>query len=47
MQMILIDNYKKTKELSDKEDEKDNKISDPLKNMKAVVKHYGTHNRLI
>ena len=47
IQKVLLDNYKKTKEVSDKEDEKDNsKISDPLKNMKAIVKHYGTHNRL-
>lgn len=46
IQKVLLDNYKKTKEVSDKEDEKDNKITDPLKNMKAIVKHYGSHNRL-
>ncbi|MCQ2740296.1 MAG: hypothetical protein MJ237_08765 [bacterium] len=46
IQKVLLDNYKKTKEVSDKEDDKDSKITDPLKNMKAIVKHYGTHNRL-
>ena len=46
IQKVLLDNYKKTKEVSDKEDEKDNKITDPLKDMKAIVKHYGSHNRL-
>lgn len=46
IQKVLLDNYKKTKEVSDKEDEKEAKISDPLKNMKAIVKHYGSHNRL-
>ena len=46
IQKVLLDNYKKTKEVSDKEDDKEAKITDPLKNMKAIVKHYGTHNRL-
>ena len=27
-------------------EEKEGKITDPLKNMKAIVKHYGSHNRL-
>ena len=47
IQKVLLDNYKKTKEVSDKADDKDQKITDPLKNMKAIVKHYGSHNRLI
>lgn len=36
------------KRKQDKEKEEDNKskITDPLKNMKAIVKLYGTHNRL-
>ena len=46
IQKVLLDNYKKTKEVSDKEDEKEAEITDPLKNMKAIVKHYGSHNRL-
>ena len=47
IQKVLLDNYKKTKEVSDKADDKDTSIKDPLKNMKAIVKHYGSHNRLI
>ena len=48
IQKVLLDNYKKTKEVSDKADDKDTSIiKDPLKNMKASVKHYGSHNRLI
>ena len=37
---------KKADDDSDKENEKEGKIVDPLKNMKAIVKHYGSHNRL-
>ena len=37
---------KKADDDSDNADEKEGKIVDPLKNMKAIVKHYGSHNRL-
>lgn len=37
---------KKADDDSDNADEKEGKIIDPLKNMKAIVKHYGSHNRL-
>ena len=37
---------KKANDDSDNADEKEGKITDPLKNMKAIVKHYGSHNRL-
>lgn len=47
MKLILLNNLKKKVEkIEDKTDEKEGKIADPLKNMKAIVKHYGTHNRL-
>ncbi len=36
----------KHKQAMDKEEDKENKFTDPLKNMKAIVKLYGTHNRL-
>lgn len=36
----------KRKQDKEKEEDKESKIADPLKDMKAIVKHYGTHNRL-
>ena len=36
----------KRKQAMDKEEDKESKITDPLKNMKAIVKLYGSHNRL-
>lgn len=42
----VIDRLKKKAD-DDKADDKDQKIADPLKNAKAIIKHYGTHNRLI
>lgn len=48
MKLILLNNLKKKVEKIDaKTEEKEAKVTDPLKNMKAIVKHYGTHNRLI
>lgn len=47
LKQILLNNIKKKVEkVEDNTEEKDGKIADPLKNMKAVIKHYGTHNRL-
>ena len=37
---------KKVEKIEDNTEEKDQKITDPLKNAKAIIKHYGTHNRL-
>ncbi len=34
------------KQALEKEEDNKSKITDPLKNMKAIVKYYGTHNRL-
>ncbi len=34
------------KQAKEKEEDKESKITDPLKDMKAIVKYYGTHNRL-
>ena len=49
MKLILLNNLKKKVEKieDNTEDNDQNKITDPLKNMKAIVKHYGSHNRLI
>lgn len=48
MKLILLNNLKKKVDnIDDKTEEKEAKVTDPLKNMKAIVKHYGTHNRLI
>ncbi len=44
---VLTNLKKKVDNIDDKTEEKDQKITDPLKNMKAIVKHYGSHNRLI
>lgn len=41
---MLREKHKQAKE-KEEEDNK-SKITDPLKNMKAIVKYYGTHNRL-
>ena len=47
MKLILLNNLKKKVDnIDDKTEEKEGKIADPLKNMKAIVKHYGSHNRL-
>lgn len=47
VQRVIADlKKKKADDDSDNADEKEGKITDPLKNMKAIVKHYGTHNRL-
>lgn len=47
MKLILLNNLKKKVDnIDDKTKEKEGKITDPLKNMKAIVKHYGSHNRL-
>jgi len=47
IKLILLNNLKKKVEkIDDKTEEKEGKIADPLKNMKAIVKHYGSHNRL-
>ena len=47
MKLILLNNLKKKVEkIEDNTEEKDQKITDPLKNVKAIIKHYGTHNRL-
>lgn len=48
MKLMLLNNLKKkVYNIDDKTEEKEGKVIDPLKNMKAIVKHYGTHNRLI
>lgn len=36
----------KVQELKDKDEDKDTTIKDPLRNQKAIIKHFGTHNRL-
>lgn len=47
IKLILLNNLKKKVEkIEDNTEEKDQKITDPLKNAKAIIKHYGTHNRL-
>lgn len=47
IKQILIDGIKKkVNKIEDNTEEKEQKISDPLKNAKAIIKHYGTHNRL-
>lgn len=51
IQQLLIASYNKKKlaEIADNTDsdtKKKKKVSDPLAGMKAVTKHYGTHNRL-
>lgn len=43
---VLTNLKKKVDNIDDKTEEKEAKITDPLKNMKAIVKHYGSHNRL-
>lgn len=48
IKLILLNNLKKKVEkIDDKTEEKEGRIADPLKNMKAIVKHYGSHNRLL
>ena len=36
----------KHKQAMEKEEDKESKITNPLKDMKAIIKYYGTHNRL-
>lgn len=43
---VLTNLKKKVDNIDDKTEEKEGKITDPLKNAKAIIKHYGTHNRL-
>jgi len=48
IKQILLNNIKKkVDEIDDKTEEKEGKFTDPLKNAKAIIKHYGTHNRLL
>lgn len=50
IQKLLLDGAKKLREkrkqVIDKEEDNKSKITDPLKDMKDIVKYYGTHNRL-
>lgn len=46
IQRVKAELKKRADEKADEADEKEGKITDPLKNMKAIVKHYGSHNRL-
>ena len=43
---VLTNLKKKVDNIDDKTEEKEGNITDPLKNAKAIIKHYGTHNRL-
>lgn len=47
IQRVKAELKKRADEKADETEEKEGKITDPLKNMKAIVKHYGSHNRLI
>lgn len=48
MKLILLNNLKKKAEkIEDNTEKKEGKFTDPLKNMKAIVKYYGSHNRLL
>lgn len=46
IQRVKAELKKRADEKADETEEKEGKIADPLKNMKAIVKHYGSHNRL-
>lgn len=50
IQKLLLDGAKKLREkrkqVKEKEEDNKSKITDPLKDIKAIVKYYGTHNRL-
>ena len=46
IQRVKAELKKRADEKADETEEKEAKITDPLKNMKAIVKHYGSHNRL-
>lgn len=46
IQRVKAELKKRADEKADETEEKDQKITDPLKNAKAIIKHYGTHNRL-
>lgn len=46
IQRVKAELKKRADEKADEAEEKEGKIVDPLKNMKAIIKHYGTHNRL-
>lgn len=43
---VLTNLKKKVDNIDDKTEEKEGNITDPLKNVKAIIKYYGTHNRL-
>ena len=48
MKLILLNNLKKKAEkIEDNTEKKEGKFTDPLKNIKAIVKYYGSHNRLL
>ena len=47
VQRVIDRLKKKADDDNDKADDKDTSVKDPLKNAKAIIKHYGTHNRLI
>lgn len=36
----------KVQELKDEDENKDNTIKDPLRNQKAIIRHFGMQNRL-
>lgn len=46
IQRVKAELKKRADKKADEAEEKEGKIADPLKNMKAIVKHYGSHNRL-
>ena len=46
IQRVKAELKKRADEKADETEEKEGKITDPLKNAKAIIKHYGTHNRL-
>ena len=47
IQRVKAELKKRADEKADETEEKTGKFTDPLKNMKAIVKYYGSHNRLL
>ncbi len=47
IQRVKAELKKRADEKADETEEKKGKFTDPLKNMKAIVKYYGSHNRLL
>ena len=45
-QILLYGIKKKVDKIEDNTEDKEQSITDPLKRAKAIIKHYGTHNRL-